>query len=463
MNKFLAAVGIAAVGATALHAQSTVDTTSSSTYPSPSAQLTPQEQSKFWTVSAALRGFYDDNYTALPKNAGPLRSFGVEVSPSLSLNWAPAETLIGASYTYDWKWYEKLSQTDETHQFNGKFIHNFSPRYRLELNDSFVSSSEPTVIDTTVITSPVKRTIEDNIRNRASGMFSAEMTPILDLEIGGAATLYDYRDNTELTFNPAGQVATEPGRAAELDRIEYLASLDLRWKARPDTTGIFGYQFGDRDFTSSKAIAELITLTPVVTPFGTFIIPVRSGGLASKIRNSYSHFLFVGADQSFGPDFKASIRVGGQFVDYYNLNSTEVSPYADANLTYTYLPGSYVQVGVKHEHAATDILGDLLVTDPNAQIVKDQEATTVYGAVTHKITAKLVGSVLGQYQHSVFNGGGPRFDGQTEDFFTASLNLGYQINPYLLAETGYSYDKLDSKFGRDYTRNRVYVGVRATY
>src|SRR6478672_10255304 len=112
MKQLLAAVGLVAVGATALHGQSN---------PTPNAALTPQEQTKFWSVSAALRGFYDDNYTAIPKALGPLRSWGVEVSPSLSLNWAPAETLVGASYVYDLKWYENQNQTDQTHQFNGKF------------------------------------------------------------------------------------------------------------------------------------------------------------------------------------------------------------------------------------------------------------------------------------------------------------------------------------------------------
>ncbi|MGZ4973892.1 MAG: outer membrane beta-barrel protein, partial [Limisphaerales bacterium] len=88
---------------------------------------------------------------------------------------------------------------------------------------------------------------------------------------------------------------------------------------------------------------------------------------------------------------------------------------------------------------------------------------TIYGAVTHKITAKLIGSVLGQYQNSQFNGGGAGISGVGENFFLANLNLAYKINPYLLTEAGYEYNRLDSEFGRAYTRNRVYLGVRATY
>jgi hypothetical protein len=442
MKQILAAIGLAAVGATALHGQ---------TLQSPNAELTPQEKTKFWSISAALRGFYDDNYTAIPKNLGPLRSWGVEVSPSLSLNWQPVDTLLGASYVYDYKWYENQHQNDQTHQFNGKFVHNFTPRYRLELNDSFVSSSEPTVIDTTVITSPIKRTTEDNIRNRANILFAAELTPILGTEIGYQNTYYDYKQNLS-DLSPAFDVGSGelvlpgPSRSALLDRMEHLITLDLRWKMLPETTGILGYQFEFRDFTSNESLNP----TPLTTPSSIAFIPADT-------RNSDSHFLFVGVDQSIGPDLRASLRVGGQYLDYYNFHTSKLSPYADASLTYTYLPGSYLQVGLKHEHAATDIIGNPL--DP----VLDQEATTAYVAVTHKITARLVASAMGQYQNSQFNGGGAGIDNQDENFFLGNVNLAYRFNQFLLAETGYEFNRLDSNFNRDYTRNRAYLGLRGTY
>jgi hypothetical protein len=186
--------------------------------------------------------------------------------------------------------------------------------------------------------------------------------------------------------------------------------------------------------------------------------------LPADIRNSYSHFLFVGIDQSMGPNLRASVRAGAQYLDYSKLHSDRLSPYGDANLTYTYLPGSYVQVGVRHEHAATDIIGDTatIILDPH-QIVKDQEATSVYAAVTHRFTPRLIGSALGQYQNSLFRGGGPGFNGETENFFLANFNLAFKINPYLLTEAGYEYNDLDSRFGRGYSRNRIYLGLRGTY
>ena len=52
MKKFLTSAGFIALGVSGLQAAYAPD-------------LTPMEASKPWSVSAALRGFYDDNYTTL--------------------------------------------------------------------------------------------------------------------------------------------------------------------------------------------------------------------------------------------------------------------------------------------------------------------------------------------------------------------------------------------------------------
>jgi uncharacterized protein (PEP-CTERM system associated) len=92
----------------------------------------------------------------------------------------------------------------------------------------------------------------------------------------------------------------------------------------------------------------------------------------------------------------------------------------------------------------------------------DSEASSVYASVNHKITANLTGSILGQYQHSVFRGGSA--DSLSDDYFIVGLNLTYRINPWISTEAGYNFDRLKSDLGgRAYDRNRIYVGVRATY
>jgi hypothetical protein len=44
------------------------------------------------------------------------------------------------------------------------------------------------------------------------------------------------------------------------------------------------------------------------------------------------------------------------------------------------------------------------------------------------------------------------------------LDFEYRFTQYFSAHAGYNYDRLESKdIGRTFDRNRVYVGVTATY
>ena len=84
--------------------------------------------------------------------------------------------------------------------------------------------------------------------------------------------------------------------------------------------------------------------------------PVQAG-FRSNIRNSDSHFAFVGADESFTPELNGSLRIGGEYLDYYKYHTSRLSPYVDASLTDQYLPGCSAQLGVKHIHNSTDVAG----------------------------------------------------------------------------------------------------------
>jgi hypothetical protein len=69
---------------------------------------------------------------------------------------------------------------------------------------------------------------------------------------------------------------------------------------------------------------------------------------------------------------------------------------------------------------------------------------------------------MAQYQRSEFVGGDA--DGDLENFFLAGINLQYEITQNWSAEAGYNYDRLDADdAGRNFTRNRIYAGVRLQY
>jgi hypothetical protein len=49
-------------------------------------------------------------------------------------------------------------------------------------------------------------------------------------------------------------------------------------------------------------------------------------------------------------------------------------------------------------------------------------------------------------------------------FFLFGADLEYRFNEHFSTHAGYNYDRLDSDVGgRSFTRNRVYIGVTASY
>ena len=127
-------------------------------------------------------------------------------------------------------------------------------------------------------------------------------------------------------------------------------------------------------------------------------------------------------------------------------------------MTWTYNPGSYMQLGVRHQRNQTDVVQGFAGTTP----VQDQESTGVYGVVNHRIAPNFTGSLLGQVQRSSFRGGG--LDSKIDILGAIGVNFAYQVNAFVTAEAGYNFDRLDSDLvGRSFSRNRVYFGLRATY
>jgi hypothetical protein len=174
-------------------------------------------------------------------------------------------------------------------------------------------------------------------------------------------------------------------------------------------------------------------------------------------KNNRSHYAYVGGKRDFSRQLQGAVRLGVQYTDYYNTQQTDWSPYVDFTGTYTYLPGSVAKAGLTVQRNATDA-----GVDASGELTLDQQSTVVYAGVDHRITSRINGSILGRYQHSIYNGGD--LDGSADDYFTLSLNLSYKIREYVFADLGYSWWKLaSSRPDTDFGRNRVYVGIRASY
>jgi len=459
MRKMVTSVGIVALGAASVQAAAYAPGFASTDLSQP------------WSISATLRGFYDDNYlTASDDSSAKRSSYGFVVSPSGSVALSTEQNELGARYTFSAYYFDDRRDDpwDFTHQFDGYWSHTFSQRFNLHVSDQFVMAQESQILDPLGSGTPY-RTLGDNLRNSAAITLNAQLTRLIGLVLGYRNTIYDYQQDANDVYDLYDSVAgpfalpryvypsangpyflAGGSYSALLDRMEHGMLADLQWRLSPQTVGVLGYTFGIIDYTGDDYIAggEFLFIDNEPT---SGAIP-RSDG-----RNFYDHKAYVGVDHTFNPDFTVAVRGGIEYADFYNSSSgyTKAAPYGNLDLRYRFGAASYIDAGFQQRFNATDV------------IAYNSSASIAYASVNHAFTPQLSGSVLGQYQYSEFNSrqfpGLSDYDGQSESYYLLGLNLSYRFNRHFAAEVGYNFDMLDSTLGRDFTRNRVYVGMTAAY
>lgn len=317
------------------------------------------------------------------------------------------------------------------------------------MRDSFAIGQEPDLLRAGNTYNTYQRISGDNLRNYGSIDLLAQLTPEFGLDLGYANTFYSYADNQYIA-GPGP--AIQPSNSGLLDELESKVHLDGRYQLQPQTVGIIGTQFRDTRYIGNQPIA-----------FDLRHLQFES----SDSRNVRSYYGYVGLDHNFRPDLTGSVRVGGYYNDYYKApnNQNGASPYAMASLQYSYLPESYLQVGASYDYSTSSAFQ----ASANGDLTLNAESATVYATIKHRITPKLYGSILAQFQNSTYYGGA--IDGNTDQDHVVGLNLQYRFTPNFSAEVGYDYDRLESNnvnyFGAPgnggYDRNRVYIGVTGSY
>ena len=412
------------------------------------------DNGRFWSVSATLRGFYDDNINTIPSSAqlppGYSRgSAGWEVSPGIFLSFPLDQTSIGVSYVYDFKYYENKpagqdQYYDMTHVFNFALNHAFSERYQISVKDSFAIGQEPDTLRAGNTYNTFQRIPGNNTRNYGVINFSAQLTPLFGLELGYGNTLYNYAANEYLI---PGSPIVSPSNAGLLNSIDQTVHLDGRFEIQPQTIGVIGYQYRTINYTADQPIAGNILM-----PFSLIM---------SDVRNVSANYGYVGLDHNFRPDLTGSFRAGASYNDYYNNSSSQNNwaPYALVSLRYTYNPGSYVEAGFTYDFTSGNTFSGNAI---NGNLTMGAYAASLYGSLHHQITGKLAGTLMVQYQNDDYYGG--TLNNQNQNYFLVYLGLSYQFNPYFSAEIGYDYDDVWGDIAyQEYNRNRVYIGVTASY
>ena len=457
MNKIVACVGTAALGASMMQSIS-------------AQEIVRSPAQRPWSVAATVRGFYDDNVNTSPVDAQKVDSFGIEVSPAVGFAWTDEATTINAGYRYSLKYYDEAipgtfdpnkgggDHTDQTHNFMATLTHDFSERYRIALTESFVIGQEPDSLRSPGQASDqFQRVSGQNIRNYAGIIFDARMTPLFNTELGYNNSYFNYDATFDESLNPRPVFPTLttsiiPSPSGLLDRVENTGFADLQYLMSPSTTLLGGYQLRAVNYTGDEPITGFNDLI-----FGRTVL------LSSDQRNSVSHYGYAGINHAFRPDFTASLKLGIQYSDFYNLpdqpngqssENSGTSPFVQAMLTYQYAPESSLHAGFTHSRTP--------IYDNTAT---DADTSVLWLELRHRIVPRLFGSVTGTFQSSTMNGvvSNRGNDDKTDLVYGLGLNLEYFFNSYFSAEIGYNWDKMNSDIIGDWDRNRVYIGVTARY
>jgi hypothetical protein len=435
MKKFFISLGLAAAGTASLQAAYAPDADA-------------MQSTKIWSVSGTLRGFYDDNYST-SANGQKQGSAGYEVSPSVGFDVPLQQTEIGLRYTYGLYYYQERRNQgndpyDQTHQVDLWVDHAFTERWQIKVADTLAIGQEPGLLNPGGGPNPQPLRVEgNNIANNGNIVLNTDWTRLFSTVLTYNNGYYDYENDgtTEANLNQGAS------QSAILNRIDQFVALDLQWHVAPETIFLVGYQFEWVDYTGNQPIAQVPNTAPAKFYF-------------SDSRNNTSDFGYVGLQRNFLPNLNASAKVGAQYTDNYGDSSpSTVTPYVVASASYTYSPGSYLQLGVTHEQNATDVVAPNV---NNGRITQSQESTVVSTSVNQQITPKLLGTVIGTFQYSTYNQGA--FENEADEDYGLGLNLSYAFNQHFSTEVGYNFDDLQSNVpGRAYSRNRVYLGVTAAY
>ncbi len=446
MKKLVVSVGIIALGSSVLHALET-------------GALNAQQSKKAWSVSASLRGFYDDNFNSQP-NGSKQSSTGVEIRPTVDFGVAGDQSSFNVGYDFTARYFEKAvngssDHSDFTHQFNADATHAVSERVKLNASESFVVGQEPDLQRGT-IDNP-QRISGDNVRNYASVGANIQATSLVGFGVSYNNTLVDYEDDFSI-ISPNTNPTNIISQSALLDRIEHSVNLDSRWTISPQTVGILGVSFSRTEFTRENEFIDSRYVGTNTVPFATNLVQTTSSS-----RDSRSFVLKGGFEHEFSSQLSGLFLIGGQRTEYPNKANSEAkwTPWVQTSLDYQYQERTKLSVGFSHQRGATDVVA-AQANATTVDFVLDSKVSSFYATLSHEITAHLTGSASARYQSSTYNGGS--VNGQKENFLLLGLGLAYEFNPNFEGNIGYNFDDLSSDAaGRNYTRNKFYVGVTAKY
>lgn len=358
-------------------------------------------------VSVAVREGYDDNiYTTTNSRVG---SFFTNASAILDYTFGSPRTrfdlqaVAGGSYYY----YRPFGQDyDVNTSLTLGLEHHATPRLTLSANAYVTYQTEPDLNNNVL---GVNRRVGNYFYTADKFTASYQWAPRFATATSYTFGAINYDDSSIGAFE---------------DRYEHTFGNEFRFLVLPTTTLVGEYRFEIVDFD--------------VAP-----------------RDSTTHFVLAGIDHTFNPRFNISVRAGAEFRDIDNFGE-RTSPYAESTLRYAAGKRTSLEWTARYGLEEPDVSGS-----PSRTTFRT--GLSLSYAIASRITA--TGSVF--YEHDDNDGVltstffQPQFDENTVDI---GIGLRYDINRVFALLAGYNFTEVFSDIPlREYYRNRIYLGLNATF
>jgi hypothetical protein len=375
----------------------------------PQAPASAEPQKRPFTVTAMIRGEYDDNINT--SNSNKQSSWKIVGEPSIIFNRKDDNTSYAARYTASVAYFFDRpgnNDVDLSHELYGRIQHQFSDRVGIDIRDRLRLTQEPQILDAPG--SVFTRTNNDYIFNMFDGDLMIQWTPKFATITGYGNEVWDYDDKLI---------------SRDEDRMVHKGKHEFRFLVLPTTTLVVGGLLSYHDYWN--------------------------------VRRDFANYTgMAGVDHDLTRQATIGFRAGYTHTDFIYGGSYD-SPYGQVLFNWQTGANSSINASYSHSMATTSL---------NSYYAREADTFTLGGRYqwTPKFSTRAQGMATFGEHKADFKIGAPTITKIRENVYGLDLGLNYEVNKNVELEAGYTYTTVDSniKFN-EYDRNRIYFGVRGTY
>jgi hypothetical protein len=263
--------------------------------------------------------------------------------------------------------------------------------------------------------------------------------------------------------------------------------LSAHYKLSPRWSSVTGYDFSALEYESTaasghnrreQAFSEQLRYLwmPTTTLSGQYRLSLNESQTAQG--TSTTHSLIAGLEQSFSPEFKASLHTGVQFRLSEN-GGERISPYVEASLRYEL--GSQARTASRGSGAAGTYIiwtNRYSIEESDMQRAAGRETFRTNLKLNYAMTARISASLALIYSHGD-NGANDQISSSslggssTETTFDVTPSIRYAISQRYAINAGYRHTEVDRgsraaaldpfQSVNSYSRNRYFAGVTISF